>query len=279
MFDDTQEASNSERHELQTRLSAWLDLPLTLLAFVMLALLLVELTTPLSPSWIGRINAAQMMIWAIFTTAFVAEFALARDKVRYLKDHWFTAISVVLPALRVVRVVRLLRAARALRSLSLLRMVTTLNRSTRAIDHILRRGQVGYVIAIAAVIVATGAAGVYSFEHGEAGSMIQTPADSAWWALTLLTTVSSPLEPVTFEGRIIGLLLRLFGLAVSGYLTALIAVALLGDKGPGRSAAEYTDELRQLREEIARLRLSMERERVSVHSRASEDMRERVDAA
>src|SRR5581483_8919291 len=62
--------------------------------------------------------------------------ALAPSKLHYLKRNWLTAVAVVLPTLRAVRV---LRVARALRGMSLLRLLTTLNRGSRALGHIVRR--------------------------------------------------------------------------------------------------------------------------------------------
>ena len=76
----------------------------------------------------------------------------------------------------------------------------------------------------------------------------------------MVTTINSSLETVTPEGRMIGLLLRVFALAVSSYLTAIVAVYLLG--GAERRAGDEVgrEELRELRAEVAGLRELIERQ-------------------
>ncbi len=239
-----------ERGELRARLSAWLDLPLAVLGLVMLGLLVAQFALPLDPVWASRVANAQTTIWVIFILAFVIELALASSKLDYLRENWLTAVSVALPALRAVR---LLRAAQALRELSLLRLITTLNRGTRALGHIFVRGQLGYVLVLTMLVTLSAAAGAYYLEHDEPNTMLRSPGDALWWAATLVTTINSPLETVTVEGRLLGLLLRIFAIGITGYLTATIAVYLLGvPRQPSRDHATVA-ELRRLRRAVRHL--------------------------
>ncbi|MFN0073741.1 MAG: ion transporter [Chloroflexota bacterium] len=225
MSDEQRHASEAERAELRERLADWLDAPLTALGSLMLALLIVEWTVDLTPSWSARVSVIQNVIWAIFIVDFVVELTLAPAKLQYLRTNWLTAIGVVLPALRAIRV---LRVARVFRGLSLVRLTTTLNRASRVAGALGRRGELGYVLLLTLIVTTAAAAGVYFFEREAFDSTIRTPWDAAWWAATIVTTINSPLETVTLEGRIVALGLRIFALAFSGYLTAVIAVHLLG---------------------------------------------------
>ncbi len=247
---EAREAAREERRELQERLADWLDVPLSVLALVMLGLLILEFTVPLSPGWARRVGQAQTVIWVVFLATFLLELGLAPSKLDYLKKNWLTAIAVALPALRTVR---LLRVARALRGISLVRIVTTLNRGSRALGHVVQRGQFGYVLLLTLLVTTTAAAGAYYLERDEPSANITTPGDALWWAVTLVTTVNSPFETVTLEGRVIALFLRIFGLAVSGYLTAIIAVYLLGNRAAPDDAEATQTELRQLRLQLTRL--------------------------
>src|SRR5690606_27999629 len=65
-------------------------------------------------------------------------------------------------------------------------------------------------------------------ERDNPAATIQTPADAFWWSSTVVTTVNADIDVVTLEGRIVALALRIYGLVVVGYLTAQIAVFLLG---------------------------------------------------
>lgn len=254
---EEQESENRERNELQERIADWLDVPLTVLAFVMLALLIMELMLDLSPAVAQRVAQIQMGIWAMFVAAFLFEFFVAPSKLQYLRKNWITAISALLPAFRAIRI---LRVARALRGLNLVRILTTLNRGARALGDIATRGQFGYVILLTVIIVLTAASGVFFFERGQPGALIASPGEALWWALTVVTTINAGLEPVTIEGRVIGVLLRVFALGVSGYLTAMFAVYLLGWETSQSSTSSTETELHELRIEMRQLRQLVERQ-------------------
>jgi voltage-gated potassium channel len=151
---------------------------------------------------------------------------------------------------------RVLRAAGALRGASLLRLLTSVNRGMRALERVARRGQLGYVLGLTVLVTLAGAAGAYYFEQGVPNATIQTPGDALWWAATLITTVNSPLAVVTLEGRVIGMLLRVYALGVSGYVTALMAVHLFGLQGDDNTEAldSLRDEVHALRAELAATR-------------------------
>jgi voltage-gated potassium channel len=82
-----------ERIELQQRLVRWLDVPLTALAFVMLALVVAQFMVPMTPNWQVRVTQGQTFIWIVFAVDFLVELLLAPSKVRYLRHNWLTALS------------------------------------------------------------------------------------------------------------------------------------------------------------------------------------------
>lgn len=249
------ESVDEEREELAVRISNWLELPLAILAVISLALLIVELTGAGVGTWSTWLLEAQLPISLIFFVAFVFEFSIAPSKRRYLRSNWLTAIAVFLPFLRVfraARALRLLRGARTLRGLSVVRVVTGLNRSTRAMGSFLEENLFGYVLLMTALVTVASAAGIFYLERTHSGANINNFGDALWFAATVVTTINSPHEPVTLEGRILAFLLRIFGLAVIGYLTATIAVFLIG-RHPRSEDSELREELRAVREQLTRL--------------------------
>jgi voltage-gated potassium channel len=79
--------------------------------------------------------------------------------------------------------------------------------------------------------------------------------DALWWTAMLVTTMGSDFWPETAEGRLLALLLSLYGLAIFGYITASFATFLIGreaqaDDGDVAGSAE----LAALRREIVLLR-------------------------
>jgi voltage-gated potassium channel len=222
MPDQSSNALTAERRELVDRLSRALEKPMMVLGFVWLLLLVVELTTGLSPF----LESLGYLIWGLFVLQFLLEFSLAPSKTEYLKRNWLTVVALVAPAFRVLavfRVLRVFRVARAARGLRLLRIVTSANRGMRSLGRIMGRRGLGYVGLLTLLVVVLGAAGMHGLERDEAGSGITGFGDALWWTAMTITTMGTDYFPRSAEGRLLCLLLALYGFAVFGYVTAAIA--------------------------------------------------------
>ncbi len=249
------------RGRLLRRLERSLDAPMVVLGLVWLVLLVLELTRGLSPS----LQAVGTAIWILFILDFALGLSLARSKLAYLKRNWLTALSLVVPALRVFRIVRalrVLRAARAARGLRLVRVVTSLNRCMRALGAAMGRRGFGYVVALTMIVTAGGAAGMYAFENNlPGGSGLDSYGAALWWTAMIMTTMGSEYWPRTAEGRVLCLILSLYAFAVFGYVTATLATFFIG-RDAERDDAEVAgagsvdalrDEIRILSDQIAEL--------------------------
>jgi voltage-gated potassium channel len=246
------QALSNERSEILQRLEDWLEVPMLVLGFAWLALLVIELTRGLSP----MLEAVGTLIWVIFIVDFIVKFALAPDKVGYLKSNWLTAIALLVPALRVfriVRVVRLLRVARAVRGLRLVRVITSLNRGMKALGASMGRRGFGYVVALTLIATLSGAAGMYAFENEVPGGLDSYGA-ALWWTAMLMTSMGSEYWPRTAEGRVLCLILALYGLAVFGYVTAALTTFFIGRDAESEEAELVgAKRVEDLRSEIAAL--------------------------
>jgi voltage-gated potassium channel len=251
--DISAEALRKERYELLQRLEDWLETPMLILAFVWLGLLIGELIWGESLAFevIGTI------IWIIFILNFVVEFVLAPHKTAYLKSNWLTALSLLLPALRILRVfrvVRLLRLTRVGRSLRLFRVVSSLNRGMRALAANLQRRGFSYVVVITILVIFAGAAGMYAFENGSPEGL-DNYGEALWWTAMIMTTMGSQYWPQTFEGRVLCFFLALYAFAVFGYVTATLATFFVGrDAESSEAELAGEKELVALREEVIALR-------------------------
>lgn len=209
------------------------------LAFVWLGLLIIDFTNGLSP----LLQTVSNVIWAAFIVDFVIEFIIAPDKGRYLRRNWLTAVSLVLPALRILRIFRafrVFRAVRAVRTVGFLRLITSLNRGMRATARTLGKRSIGYVIALTILVVFGGAAGMAYFESPtaleasgyneavETNLGLESYSEAVWWTSMLMTTLGSDYWPLTVEGRILCWVLSLYALAVFGYITAAFASYFVG---------------------------------------------------
>jgi voltage-gated potassium channel len=205
-----------------------LDSPMLVLSAVWSILLVVEFTRGPSP-WL---QAVSDVIWVAFIGQFAIEFVAAPSKRLYLRKQWITAVSLALPAFRLVRLVRLARVtrfARAARGIRLARLLASINRGMRTLAIGFRRRGIGYLLLLTMLILMTGAAGMYRFEQDAAGGPgFRDYATALWWTAMLLTTMGADYWPRTPEGRLLCLLLAIYGFAVFGYVTAAIAAYLVG---------------------------------------------------
>ena len=253
---------NAERWQALRDLEGWLERPMMVLGVVWLALLVVELVRGLTPA----LELAGTVIWVVFVADFVLRLVLAPDRRAYVARNWLTALSLLVPALRLFRAfraVRVLQAGRGLRGVRLVKVVASVNRGMRSLGRSMRRRHLGYVLALTAIVVVIGAAGMYAFEGDPSAAPggIRGYGDALWWTTMIMTTLGSDFWPRTPEGRVLCILLALYAFAVFGYVTASLATWFIGrDAGLDEDAdgalpvAELRRELAALRDEITALR-------------------------
>jgi len=241
------------RHRRLQRFQALLEVPMIVLAFVWLALFVVEVAYGARP-WVA---VAGWVIWALFLIEFIVGLVLAPAKGAYLRKNWLKAIALTAPALRMLRVVRLMRVARAARlarGARMLRIASSLNRGMRALGRAMGRRGAPYVIALTVLVTFAGAAGMYAFEReGPAG--FRGFADALWWTAMMMTTMGSAYWPETTAGRVLCIFLALYAFAVFGYVTALLASFFVGRDVAGDAR---DGELARLKGEIRAVRVLLE---------------------
>ncbi len=225
----------------------------TALAFVFIGLLLAELLLDIGPAWSRRLNLAGLVIWAIFAVDFVVRLAFAEEKVRFIARNPIAFVSLFLPALRVLRAAQ---AARAVRAVRVVRLTAGTNRGRNALQRFAAFGGAGYIAALTLIVLLLSTAGIYSLEASAPEATITSVSDALWWSATTTVTLGSERYPVTAEGRVLGLMVMVYGLAISGYVTALLAVVLLG-----RSDARASADISTLHDEIAALRRDLASQR------------------
>lgn len=81
----------------------------------------------------------------------------------------------------------------------------------------------------------------------------------------LLTSIGSEYWPQTAEGRVLCFLLSLYGFAVFGYVTAVLASFFIGRDAEGAGELAGAQAVQELRDEIA----TMHQELLALRSRSS----------
>jgi len=203
-----------------------------LLSFAWLVLVVVEL------AW-GSSTVLEIFgiaIWVIFILEFALRLVLAPEKLAFLARNWLTVFSLIVPAFRLFRA---FRAVSVLRGLRLVRIVGTVNRSMNALRKSMGRHGAEYALSLTVIVVLLGADGMLAFEPADqVKGGFTSYGDAPWWTVMLLTSLGSEFWPRTAEGRLLCVLLALYGFAMFGYITATFASFFLG-----RDAAAEDGEL------------------------------------
>jgi len=213
-----------DREELRDAVDSALDIPMSILAFIALVLIIIDLTTEVSPAWRLRIDVVFWFVWGAFVLEYIAKLLLSEDKRKYVSTHWVELAIIAVPFLRILRVLRVIRLTR---SVALLRFFLFSRFGLSELGAILSH-RISYLIVITVVVIFFGAIGVYIMEIRAPGAQIQTFGDALWWSSALVTTIASELSPATTGGRILGFVLRVYGIAVFSYLAASIAAFFIG---------------------------------------------------
>jgi voltage-gated potassium channel len=213
---------SEERENLLLSIEKLLEGPMVFLGFIWLILLVIELINGLSKS----LEYVSLTIWIIFIIDFIIKFILAPEKGKFLKKSWITAISLIIPALRVFRIFRVVRLIRGLRGIRVFRLVSSLNRSIKSLEATMKRRAFGYMLILTMIVTFAGAAGMYAFEKPNPG--FESYGMAVWWTAMRVITAGNEFSPVTAEGRGLAFLIAVFGYTILGYITATFATFFIG---------------------------------------------------
>ena len=219
--------------ELLERWEARTNVPLLILAAVMLPLIVLPLLTQLDDGVEQIFTYAEWGIWAVFAFDLVARLWLSENRKLFLRRNWIDVLIVAVPFLRPLR---------------LLRAVVFVARIWALLD---RRGVRGtLVLALAVMFGATAA--IWGAEHGQGGE-VQSWDTALWWTLHTMATGDGVREATTVLGRIVGAIVTLLGFALLGMVTATIA-AWFVEQGQDVEQEQILEELKTVQEELKALR-------------------------
>lgn len=248
--------------EALDQLEDWLETPMLLLSFAWLVLVVVELAWGSSTV----LETFGIAIWVIFILEFALRLVLAPEKWVFLARNWLTVLSLIVPAFRLFRA---FRAVSVLRGLRLVRIVGTVNRGMNALRKSMGRHGAGYVLSLTVIVILLGAGGMLAFEPaGQVEGGFTSYGDALWWTVMLLTSLGSEFWPRSAEGRVLCVLLALYGFAMFGYITATFASFFLGrdaaaedgELPAAKQIVTLSEDVSALRREIAALHASAVRD-------------------
>lgn len=228
------------------------DLPMLVLSLLLVPIIVVPLLFTLPPSWEVPWETSSWVIWAAFALELTVKTYLAPRRLRYLRDHWFDVLIVVIPFLRPLRA---FQAMRALRLLQLLRLVGIAAKVGELVRELLGRRGMPYAFLVGGLLILASTVAVTYAEQGHGGS-IDNFGTALWWAMVTATTVGyGDAAPVTPAGRGIAVFVMAIGITLFSLFTANVATFLLQSSGRSDDRKEVT--LGDLAEQIRRLEVQV----------------------
>ena len=157
-------------------------------------------------------------IWGFFAAELTLMLWLVDSPARYLKQNWLSLFIVLVGIPLTIQAVAF--NSGLLRSLRLLLFFGILFRLSADLRSVLGRHNLGITL-----MVAFGFLVLSAFLISGLDPAFKNPVDGFWWAWVTMTTVGyGDLVPTTLEGRLVGMLLILVGIALFSLLTASFSV-------------------------------------------------------
>ena len=226
----------------------YLELLVLVLSLYSLGALTAELLLPVDAETHELRRRIDDFVCVVFLLDFGVHLALAPSKKAFWRMGWIDLLSSIpeIGWLRWGRVFRVFRILRALRSFAAVYQHFFTERAKGTFV------MVG-LMSLIAVLFATIA--VFEVERHAPGSNIHSAGDALWWAFSTITTIGyGDRFPVTTAGRIVAVVLVVFGLSFFGTFTAYVASFFLE-----KAQLKEETEIHHLIREVKRRREKIER--------------------
>lgn len=232
----------------EKNLAAWEDRTSTPM-FVASVLYLLAFAAPIMSTRIqepydGYLNIIQMILWGLFAADYCVRLYLAPRRLYFITHNLMNLAIVLLPAWRIV---------------SFLAMIhLTANRQYKRLSELAMK-----LFGYTAIFIIMFALSIYSVESSEPGSMIRDLPTAYWWTFTTLATVGyGDVYPITGIGRVIAVVVMLYGVGLVAVATGALASWII-EKIGGVEEQEHPAtkaDVDDLRQEISELRALLARE-------------------
>ncbi|WP_128894722.1 potassium channel family protein [Longirhabdus pacifica] len=206
------------------------------LAVISVSLLWLDKNDPLNIT-------IEWVVWAVFFVDVVIRFSAASNKWEYVKSNPLDIIA-ALPLDAIFRFARVVRIIRILRLIAMASRLINM-KSFKTFFGILHQNGLSKVITAAVILMFLSAAVVQQVEDYE------SYGDALWWSIVTATTVGyGDISPETLVGRMVAVILMVFGIGLIGMVTGSIATYFIGNDSKSDSNADFMISQLQRHEEL-----------------------------
>ena len=213
--------------DLATRRGRLVEGALGLLVLVSVSVVVAETTVDPAGVAFRRLARVDFAIWVVFCVEYVARLAAARSRRRYMCSFFgivdLLAVLAGIPAISGLRTIKVLRLLRAVRVLKLVRLSDAIDRFKDAFADI--KDELAIYLGATAVLTFIASYGIYELEH-EANENYGNIFECTYWAVASMTAGAEGYAPVTVGGKLLSMVLVLFGLGIVAVPSGLMASAL-----------------------------------------------------
>lgn len=220
--------------DLSSRRGRQVEGALALLVLASLGVLVAETAVAPGGATFDRLKQVEFAIWVVFCVEYLTRLAFAPHRRRYVFSFFgivdlLTVLSGI-PAIVGLESVKTLRILRAVRVLKVVRLSNALDRFKAAFADI--RDELAIYLGGTAVLTFLASYGIYHFEH-ETNPIYGNIFECTYWAVASMTAGAEGYAPVTVGGKLLSMVLVLFGLGIVAVPSGLMASALAKQPNPG----------------------------------------------
>ena len=190
-------------------------------------------------TWFQYMNIFGNLLWVLFVIDLTFRFFVSPDKKHFFQRNVVDTITVIVPQFRAIRALRAFTSGGFISKKS----------------GLISGGGLTSALLAALIVVWVGSLMVLNAERTAANAEIKTAGDAIWWGFETVTTVGyGDFVPVTWNGRMLAVLVMLVGISVLGVVTASLSAALVkrAHQGPDK-VDEVLSELAELKAMVAKL--------------------------
>ncbi|MDE0196313.1 MAG: ion transporter [bacterium] len=225
--------------DIATRRGRLVESALALVVLASIGVLVAETTVDRSSTAFQRLRTVDLVIWAVFCFEYAARLVVARPRRKYVFSFFglvdLLAVLAGIPAIAGLRSVKILRILRAVRVLKLVRLSSAVDRFKAAFTDI--RDELAIYLGATAVLTFVASYGIYEFEH-EVNPNYGNIFECTYWAVASMTSGAEGYAPITVGGKLLAMVVVLFGLGIVAVPSGLMASALAKQPNPGSEDGE-----------------------------------------
>lgn len=181
----------------------------------MMVLALASITILLVPVSYPWMEITDNIIVAVFMFDYIVRLLISRDKKDFFKHNVIDLIS-ALPFNAMFKALRVFKILKVLKLAKFARLAAVFARFSKKISPFLKTNGFNYVLWCSVGLIGISSLLISYLEQ-------KSLADALWWSVVTVTTVGyGDISPETAAGRIIAVILMIFGIGFLGMLTGTI---------------------------------------------------------